>query len=161
MVESEVLSLEENPKWIIDSSAATQHVNSNPNEIGLKSCFVTLMMATRGERHFLYGKRSIVVKFPNGEIKYIENIFYIPDIHCNLLSVGCMAIQGYVVEFIKDAYIIHDNEIHQIQSRRECIGCKGLYRLNAKNILCRKIYSLENETSVKESSSLVQTSKLH
>jgi hypothetical protein len=39
------------------------------------------MIVARGEAHTIVGKGNVFVKFPNGEIKRINGVLYVPGIN--------------------------------------------------------------------------------
>lgn len=60
-------------------SGATQHVTGNPDLIfNLRSCSVAPMLKAGGTSHRLYGKWFVLFRFPNGQIKSIEYVLYVP-----------------------------------------------------------------------------------
>jgi hypothetical protein len=74
-------------------------VTRNPNIIyGLKLVVTTPMIVIGGETHVVVGKGSVFVKFPNGEIKRIDDVLYIFSIKWNLLFIGCIFDQSYTIQ---------------------------------------------------------------
>ena len=56
-----------------------QHVTGNPDLIfNLRSCSVAPMLKAGGTSHRLYGKWFVLFRFPNGQIKSIEYVLYVP-----------------------------------------------------------------------------------
>jgi hypothetical protein len=92
------------------------------------------MIVARGEAHTVAGKGNVFVKFPNGEIKRIDNVLCILGIKQNLFSIGCICNQRYTIEFIKSICIIRDMQIHTIVGKGHKLERRGLYRLQAKSI---------------------------
>jgi hypothetical protein len=43
---------------------------------------VTPMIVARGESHNVVGKRIVFIQFPHGEIKKIDDVFYVLGIKC-------------------------------------------------------------------------------
>lgn len=65
------------------------------------------MIAAGGESHKVTGHGDVLVNFSDKEIK-LKNVFYVPGIKWNLLSVGCIADQGYSTEFLACRCYIKD-----------------------------------------------------
>jgi hypothetical protein len=85
----------------------------------------------------------LFVKFPNGEIKRINVVFYVPSIKQNLLSIGCISNQGYILEVIKSIHIIRDMQTCTIVRKGHRLERRDLYKLQAKNIAIVEICNVE------------------
>ena len=48
------------------------------------------------------GKGTVDIKTRNGFVESISNVFYIPDLKVNLLSIGQLQEKGYVITFQND-----------------------------------------------------------
>jgi hypothetical protein len=127
--------------WMLDSGA-THHVIGNPTIISDSP------MIAAGQSHTVQGKGKVFVQLPDGEIKCIDNVLYVPGVHRNLLSVGCIANQGYTLEFVKSTCIIWDLQTRQIFARAERLNNRGLYQLKAQSVLNTAICSLEQSKAV-------------
>jgi len=44
----------------------------------------------------------------NGDHRYIYNVFYVPDIKSNLLSMGQLTEKGYVMHIVENQFSIFD-----------------------------------------------------
>jgi hypothetical protein len=66
------------------------------------------MLDAAGKAHPVVGKGKVFIQLPDREIKCIDNVLYVLGVHRNLLSVGCIANQGYTLEFINPlvSYVI-------------------------------------------------------
>jgi hypothetical protein len=130
---------------------ATQHVIGNPNIISrFEFVVVAPMIAAGGEAHIVVGKGGVFVKFPNGEIKRIDGVFYIPSIKWNLLFVGCISDQGYIVKFIKSICIITDMQAHTIVGKGHRLERRGLYILQAESIANVEICNVEQSLNIEK-----------
>jgi hypothetical protein len=115
----------------------TAHVIGNSNIISrLKYVIVAPMTVVRGEAYVVVGKWGVFVKFPNGEIKRIDGVFYISNIKWNLFFVGCISDQGYTIEFIKSICIIRDMQIHTIVGKGHMLERRGLNTPSWKYCKC-------------------------
>jgi len=128
--------------WILDSSA-TQHVTGNPDLItGLQPVSTSLMISAGGESHTVKGKGKIYVEFPNGKIKCFDDVLYVPGVHRNLLSVGCIVDKHHSIEFRKNVCIIQDKNKETLGIAQRMNG-NGLYRLQAKSVINTESLNLE------------------
>jgi hypothetical protein len=72
------------------------------------------MITIRGEAHIVVRKGSVFVKIQNVEIKRVNGVFYVPGIKWNLLSIGCIFYQRYIVKFNNSICIIRYMQTHTI-----------------------------------------------
>ena len=56
------------------------------------------------------GKGTIEVKTNQGKVKYLDNVFFVPTLSHNLLSVGQLVNDGYQVIFDDGSYTIRDKK---------------------------------------------------
>jgi hypothetical protein len=108
--------------WMLDSGT-TYHVTGNPDLIlGLQPMHHAPMLDAAGEAHPVRGKDKVFVQLPNGEIKCIDQVLYVPGIHRNLLSIRYIANQSYTLEFIKSTCLIRDMHTRQLSTHsKKCI----------------------------------------
>lgn len=57
------------------------------------------MKSTNEQTHVVCGQGDVNFHFPNGEIKKINNVLYVPRLTKNLLSIGTMTNPRFVVIF--------------------------------------------------------------
>jgi len=57
------------------------------------------------------GKGRILITLKNGDHRYIYDVFYVPDMKSNLLSMGQLAEKGYVMHIVKNKLSIFDKKI--------------------------------------------------
>lgn len=71
--------------------------------------------------------------FPDGNIKHIHNVMYVPGIKNNLISVSMIVDQNLKVEFFKTYCVIEDllDKQKPVASR---IRVGGLYKLNVTHV---------------------------
>ncbi len=124
---------EREPVWVLDSGA-TKHVTGNANLIvGVKPYACTFKkIAAGGEPHKMAGQGDFLVKFTDGEMKAIRNVQYVPRIRRNLLSIECIADQGYLVEFSKDACAIREKGSGEILCSGIRMRGRGIHKLKVE-----------------------------
>lgn len=83
---------------------------------GTNEFFSTLDTLIRGDVSFgdlsktpVCGKFNVAVTFHNGEKKFIEDIYYVPTLKCNVISFGQLLEKGYTIE-MKDRSLIMRNK---------------------------------------------------
>ncbi|XP_028082748.1 uncharacterized protein LOC114284076 [Camellia sinensis] len=85
----------QNSLWYLDSSA-------NNHMSGKRELFATLDESQQGEVTFgdsikrpMKGKRTIGITLKNREQQYISNVYYVPNLTSNILSLGQLLEKGY------------------------------------------------------------------
>jgi hypothetical protein len=79
--------------------------------------------------HQIKGYRDIPVKLPNGTIRHIQNVTYVPGINKKLISVSTITDQNLKVEFLKNYCIVMDL-LDQFKTVAMGVKEGGLYRLD-------------------------------
>ena len=89
--------------------------------IGDKNYFVTLDENVKthitlgdGKKENVVGKWTIAVKTKNGSSKLIYEVFYVPGLAQNVLSVGQLIKKGYMVKFENNKCQIYDKSKVQL-----------------------------------------------
>jgi len=93
-----------NQTWYSDTGC-TNHM------CGQKELFANLDDSFRtkvkfGDDRFVpvTGKGRILITLKNGDHKYIYNVFYVPDMKSNLLSMRQLAEKGYVMQIVENQF---------------------------------------------------------
>lgn len=60
------------------------------------------------------GKGTIALKDGHGNVKFLYNVYFIPDLTQNLLSVGQLMGNGYYILFNNGSCVIRNKESNQI-----------------------------------------------
>lgn len=94
--------------WYVDTGCSN-HMS------GSKSSFSTLDEDFHSSVRFgdsstvkVMGKGDIQIKTKNGFVELISNVFYVPELKCNLLSAGQLQEKGYVITIGKGSCEIYD-----------------------------------------------------
>ncbi len=122
-----------NPHWSVDS-CASWHVIGNSDMVNKlhKQIYLSTVSITRSESHPVKNIGSVHFETPNGVIKTIDNVLYIPRLEKNLLSVGSMATKRYLIVFYdKKWLIIRKNDYKLVASNNHMTN--SLYILQLHN----------------------------
>jgi hypothetical protein len=126
------LDLEQADSWIVDSGAA-KHVT------GSREVFDTLAQTSGSNAmqtasgHVLPVEGTGTVNLStSGEIK-MNNVYYMPGLTSNLMSVGCMADKGFILVFDKEQCLVYKGGTNQIVGRGIRDQLIGLYRYILNN----------------------------
>ncbi len=96
-----------NPHWYVDS-CAFRHVTRNSDMVNKlhKQIYHSIVSIGGGQFHPIQNIGSVHFETPNGVIKTIDNVFYVPRLKKNLLSIGSMATKGYLIVFYDKTCLI-------------------------------------------------------
>ena len=89
-----------------------------------------------------WGKEPI--KTRNGFVESISNVFYIPDLKANLLSIGQLQEKGYVITFQNDECEIYDSKRGSIAKMK--MTTNRLYPLTL-NIVAKSLMVKKEDTN--------------
>jgi len=53
----------------------------------------------------------IFITLKNGDHRYIYDVFYVPDMKSNLLSMGHLTENGYVMNIVENQFSIFDKKV--------------------------------------------------
>lgn len=112
--------------WLIDSGCTNHMTNNQDNFARLDQSTVSKVKVGNGDLIVVNGKGSMEVVTDSG-IRTIDNILYVPEISCNLISVGQLLEEGYEVIFktrfctIKDKY---GAELFKIEMKKKSFALK-------------------------------------
>jgi len=56
------------------------------------------------------GKGRIIITLKNGDHRYIYDVFYVPDMKSNLLSMGQLAEKGYMRHIVENKFSLFDKK---------------------------------------------------
>ncbi|KNZ49317.1 hypothetical protein VP01_508g2 [Puccinia sorghi] len=106
-------SLSKSPQTFILDSGSSAHMISNPHLFFTLEVKELGCVQTSSTHNLLKIKGTGTVRLKNkyGNI-LLKNVLYIPDLVVNLLSVRCLILEDYVIQFNKNSFeIVKDNEI--------------------------------------------------
>ena len=123
---------DESDIWFMDSGASS-HMS------GKKQWFRNFKESNSGVKVYLgdnsgyeiKGHGDVLVTLPDGKIRNISDVWYVPGIKKNLISVSKITDQDLKVEFFKSYCIIKDL-LDQMKPISTGIRIGGLYKLDVK-----------------------------
>jgi hypothetical protein len=127
------LDLEQANSWIVDIGAA-KHVSGSCkvfDTLDQTSGSNNAMQTASGHILSVEGTGTVNLS-PSSEIN-MNNIYYVPGLTSNLMSVGCMADKGFVLVFDKDQCLVYQGGTNQVVSRGVHDKLTGLYRYILNN----------------------------
>ena len=101
--------------WYLDSGASNHVTGNRSLLVDVKPTEHNRVVHTAGGQSLpVKGTGSVVIKLPNGEIKAIGNILYVPGLTKNLFSVGSITDKGLTVLFLPHVCHVVDKTTKQI-----------------------------------------------
>jgi len=135
---------DESDIWFVDSGASS-HMT------GKKKCFKNFRESNTGVKVYLGDNRGYEIKghgdfrvpLPDGKIRNISDVWYVPGIKKNLISASKITDQDLKVEFFKSHCIIKDL-LDQMKLIAIGIHIGGLYKLDVKSTPQQALMSSDN-----------------
>ena len=85
--------------WAVDSRCSNHMTSCKEFFSTLDENFHTTICLGNNSTIQVMEKETVDIKTRNGFVESISNVFYIPDLKANLLSIGQLQEKGYVITF--------------------------------------------------------------
>lgn len=103
------LALQQNQEtWFMYSRCSSHMTRTKCNFINFDNTFKSKIKLTNDKQVNVERKSDIIVKTKRGNSKIIKDVFYVPSLSQNLLSVGQLMEKWYVLKFDDGVCLIID-----------------------------------------------------
>jgi len=99
-----------NQTWYLDTGCTNHMCGQKELFADLDDPFRTKVKFGDGRFVPVTGEWRILITLKNGDHRYIYDVFYVPDMKSNLLSVGQLAEKGYVMHIVENKLSIFDKK---------------------------------------------------
>ena len=100
--------------WYVDSGCSNHMTGNKDAFVSLENGHISQVKLGDGKFQKIEGKGVISVKTKQGNSKFIHDVYYVPGLTENLLSVGQLMENGYSLKFDDGKCIIFDKRRNQI-----------------------------------------------
>ena len=97
-----------NQTWYLDSGCTNHMCGKKELFANLDDSFRAKVKFGDGRFVLVTGKGRILITLKNGDHRYIYDVFYVPDMKSNLLSMGQLAEKGFVMHIVENKLSIFD-----------------------------------------------------
>ena len=102
----DVLNLQTNEDWIMDSRASAHFSGDRSSFSTLDPSYQNSVTSTSGQSYYIEGQGIAEIALSTSEIKSIHDVHYVPGLYCNILSVGKIADLGHLIIFDKSSCLV-------------------------------------------------------
>jgi len=99
-----------NQTWYLDTGCTNHMYGQKELFVDLDDSFRTKVKFGDGRFVPVTGKGRILITLKNGAHKYIYDVFYVPDMKSNLLSMGQLVEKGYEMHIVENKLSIFDKK---------------------------------------------------
>ena len=99
-----------NQTWYLDTGCTNHMCGQKELFADLDDSFRTKVKFGDGRFVPVIGKGRIIITLKNGDHRYIYDVFYVPDMKSNMLSVGQLTEKGYVMHIVENKFSIFDKK---------------------------------------------------
>jgi len=99
-----------NQTWYLDTGCTNHMCGQKELFADLDDSFRTKVKFGDGRFVPVTRKGRILITLKNGDHRYIYDVFYVPDMKSNMLSMGQLAEKGYVMHIVKNQFSIFDKK---------------------------------------------------
>lgn len=110
--------------WFLDSGCSN-HMTSEKSSFQCLDESIKMQVKLGDDKQLhVEGKGTIAITTSSGKTKYLDDVFYVPKLAHNLLSVGQLMQKGYAIMFDDDCCIIRDKKSNHIIAKVHMAGTK-------------------------------------
>ena len=103
-----------NQTWYLDTGCMNHMCGQKELFADLDDSFRTKVKFGDGRFVSVTWKGWILITLKNGDHMYIYDVFYVPDMKSNFLSMGQLTEKGYVMHIVENQFLIFDKKCHLI-----------------------------------------------
>lgn len=145
--------------WYIDSGATGHMCHDRSVMSDFVSDKTLEVKVANGDKLLTAGQGTVRVQMKNGNVKTISNVYFVPNLTANLLSVSEMVRKGFKVVFSSSICQIYDGEV-VVASATLCDGVYQLDIVESTPIRCSLVEkSTETKSGVTSSSDVTNTTE--
>lgn len=132
--------------WYLDSRASNHVTGNRSLLVDVKPAEHNRIVHTVGGQSLpVKGIGSVVIQLPNGEIKAIGNIMYVPGLTKNLFSVGSITDKGLTILFLPHVCHVLDKNTNQVLIKGIRDSVNSLYRIESSFFVnCIEVHTASN-----------------
>ena len=132
--------------WYLDSGASNHVTGNRKLLVDVKPAEQHRVVHTAGGQSLpVKGVGSVVIQLPNGEIKTIGNILYVPGLTKKLFSVGSITDRGLTVHFLPHACHVVDKNTRQVLIKGIRDSVNSLYRVESSFFIsCTEVHTISH-----------------
>jgi len=99
-----------NQTWYLDTGCTNHMCGQKELFAYLDDSFHTKVKFGDGRFFLVTEKWRILITLKNGDHRYIYDVFYVPDMKSNMLSMGQLLEKGYVMHIVENKFSIFDKK---------------------------------------------------
>ncbi|XP_050920429.1 uncharacterized protein LOC127138066 [Lathyrus oleraceus] len=126
-------------------TGCSNHLSGNKELFSnLDQSFCSIVKLSDNSKLQVLGKGKISIRLKDGSLNYISDIFYVPSICQNLLSIEQLAEKGYDLNFNKRGCTINDVEICLIEKTSMSRNCLFPMKIKYDANMCYKVVAIDD-----------------
>ncbi|KAI5415960.1 hypothetical protein KIW84_041119 [Lathyrus oleraceus] len=125
-----VIADKNDDQWLLGTGCSIHFSGNKELFSNLDESFYSIVKIGDNLKLQVLGKVKIAFRLKDGSLNYISDVFYVPSICQNLLSVGQLAEEGYDLNFNKRGCTINDAEMGLIV--KTSMSMNRLFLINIK-----------------------------